>query len=268
MSKRDIKDRLDTIRICTDSSVETVVTYWLIDCMMHHLMHTGPELFWRAPYNTPIAPMLRARADQEVVRLHVFLCGSVLCKTCRAVGKKKLATCSTDLCGKPLTDGLSIRGLEDLKNHRDVVGHPLTWHLDRAGIRKFVDKKRDRFDIRPALIWDIHRSIVDAQTAAGATASVLDIEIGRYETEVLDSILRLSMRPGLPLFDHDALTNSMTALWKKNSGRVRETSRWPIPSEDRRGTQSSLREDEKGLVRQPEPVGSNPRLTQGPPPVR
>jgi hypothetical protein len=219
VSKRDIKDRLETIRICTDGSVETVIAYWLIERVAEHLLKVAPGLFWRPYYNTPLVPMLRAHADTEVIRIHAFLCGWALCKGCRAVGKKKLATCSTELCGKPLTDGLSLRGLEDLKNHRDVAGHPLTWHLDRAGVRKFVDTKRDRFDVRPALLWDIHRSIVDAQIAAGAPASVLDVTISPYRTGVVHSILSLCMRPGLPPFDETALVESMTKLWMKARGQ-------------------------------------------------
>ena len=180
-----------------------------------HLLKVAPQLFWRPYYNTPLVPMLRAHADTEVIRLHAFLCGSALCTGCRAVGKKKLATCSTALCEKPLTDGLSLRGLEDLKNHRDVVGHPLTWHLNRTGARQFVDTKRDRFDVRPALLWDIHRSVVDAQIAAAVSATVLDLTITPYRTGVVHSILSLCLHSGIPPFDETALVEAMTSLWKK-----------------------------------------------------
>jgi hypothetical protein len=81
------------------------------------LLTVAPELFWRPYYNTPLVPMLRAHTDTEVVRLHAFLCDSSVCKSCRAVGKKKQSTCTNDLCDKPLSDGISVRGLDDLNNH-------------------------------------------------------------------------------------------------------------------------------------------------------
>jgi hypothetical protein len=173
----DVKSRLDTMRICTDGQVESVIVCRVIDGIGTHLLAKDPGLYWRPYYNTPLVPMLRAYANEQIVRMHAFLCGSGLCKTCRAAGKKQ-KTCTGVRCGKPITDGIAIRGLEDLKNHRDVLGHPLTWHLDRRGVRQFVDAKRDRYDVRPAPLWDIHRSIVDAQVAAGVSATALDLKFG------------------------------------------------------------------------------------------
>jgi hypothetical protein len=208
--------RLETIRICTDSSVDTLIAYWLIDRVAHHLFSAAPGLFWRPYYNTPLMPMLRAHADAEVIRIHAVLCGTSLCKTCSAAGKKQ-NTCVDGRCGKALTDGLSLRGLGDLKNHRDVLGHPLTFQLDRPAVRKFVDDKRHVADLRPALMWDIHRSIVDAQIAAGvAGATVLDVTIGPYQTSVLESILRLCWKPDVPPFSDVALAEWMTDFWRKD----------------------------------------------------
>ncbi len=214
MSGRDIKGRLETIRICTDGSVATVIVQWLIDAVAGHLLQVAPAMFWRPYYNTPLVPMLRAHADREIIRFHAFVCGSALCKTCRAAGKKR-STCTNDLCDKAMSDGITLRGLDDLKNHRDVLGHPLTHQLERPKVRKFVDDRRDREDVRPALMWDIHRSIVDAQTAAGAKAKVVDVTIGPYQTDVLDSILRLCLQPHHPPIERDVLTELMTALWNK-----------------------------------------------------
>jgi len=187
------------MRICTDTSVETLIVYWLILGIADHLSAKAPGLFSRPYYNTPLVPMLRGHADEQIVRIYAFLRGSALCKICRATGKKQ-KTCAEARCEKPITHGISIRGLDDLKNHRDVIGHPLTWQLDRAGVRKFVEAKRDRRDVRPALVWDIHRSIVDAQVAAGVSASVLNPKFGPYQTQVLDSILRLCLRPAFPQY--------------------------------------------------------------------
>jgi len=210
----DVKRRLETMRICTDGPVETLIVHWLTQGIANHLLSKDPGLFSRPYYNTPLVPMLRAHADEQIVRIYAFLCGSPLCKTCRAAGKKQ-KTCVEARCQKPITHGIAIRGLDHLKNHRDVLGHPLTWHLDRAGVRRFVDSKRDRNDVRPALIWDIHRSIVEAQVAAGVSATVLDLKISPYHTEVLDSVLRLCLRPEVPAAPDAVLTEYMNALWKK-----------------------------------------------------
>ena len=158
--------------------------------------------------------MLSAYANEQVVRLHAVLCGTSLCKTCRAAGRKQKG-CANVRCGKSLTDGIALRGLDHLKNHRDVLGHPLTFQLDRPGVVKFVEDKRDRRDVRPALAWDIHRSIVDAQVAAGEAATVLDMAISPYQTNVLDSILRLCLKPGIAPMPEDWLTDLLTNLWKK-----------------------------------------------------
>jgi hypothetical protein len=215
-SVSDVKSRLETIRVCTDSSIDTLMAYWLIHRVAHHLCSAAPKLFWRPYYNTPLMPMLRAHADAQVVRIHAVLCGTSLCNTCSAAGKKQTA-CANGRCGKALSDGLSLRGLGDLKNHRDVLGHPLTFQLDRPAVRKFVDDKRDIADVRPALVWDIHRSIVGAQIAAAVSgAAVLDVTIRPYQIAVLESILRLCLKPDVPSFGDVALAEWMTEFWKKD----------------------------------------------------
>ncbi|HEY4395827.1 MAG TPA: hypothetical protein VGP64_17285 [Polyangia bacterium] len=217
MSK-DVKDRLRDMRIGTDSEIETLIHCWVIELVAQHLLSAGPELFWRPFYNTPLVPMLRARAHEQVVWVYAWLCGSALCKSCHPTGKKQ-SSCTKVRCDKPLTDGTTLRGLDHLKNHRDVVGHPLTHQLDRAAVRKFVADKRDRRDLRPAVLWDVHRSIVDAQIAAGDVATVLDVKFGPNETQVLDSILRLCLKPDVPPPIPDAaMPDFMAKIWEK--GRV------------------------------------------------
>ncbi len=211
----DAVGHLKTMRVCTDSSVETLVGCWLIERVASHLFTAAPSLFWRSYYNTPLRPMLRSHADAEVMRMYAMLCGKALCDDCRTAGRRQQA-CAKRLCGKALAEGMCIRGLDDLKNHRDVLCHPLTFQLDRAAVRQFVDADRDAADVRPALIWDIHRSIVEAQVAAGVSASVVEIKIGPYQTGVLESILRLCWRDGVPPFGEVALTEWMREFWQKD----------------------------------------------------
>jgi hypothetical protein len=211
----DTKDRLETMRICTDGQVETVISCWVIEVVAQHILSVGPELFRRPWFNTPLVPMLRARADEQVVRMHAVLCGTSRCKTCHPTGKTQ-KTCTEPRCGKPITDGISLRGLDHLKNHRDVLGHPLTFQLDRAAARTFVADERDRHDLRPAVIWDVHRSIVDAQIAAGAPATVLDLKFGPEQTQVVESILALCLKPGTPPpIPSDVMPDFMAKIWEK-----------------------------------------------------
>lgn len=212
---RDVQGRLRTMRVCTDGSVSTLIGCWLMNRVASHLCTAAPGLFWRPYYNTPLVPMLRALADAQIIRIYAMLCGSALCKSCRMAGKHQSA-CTKPLCGKSLAEGIGLRGLEDLKNHRDVLCHPLTFQLDRAGVRKFVDADRDRADVRPALVWDIHRSIVEAQAAAGMSATVVDIDMGPYQSTALASILRLCWREGALPFSDAALAEWMMEFWKKD----------------------------------------------------
>lgn len=211
----DTKDRLETIRVCTDTVVEKLIRCWVIEAVAHHMYSTTPELFWRVPHNTPLGPMLKSQADEQVVRLHAVVSGKSLCGTCRAAGNKQKA-CPDVRCGKPLADGISLRGLDDLKNHRDVLGHPLTFQLDRPAARQFVEDKRDLYDLRPAVVWDVHRSIVEAQVAAGViSATVLEITFGPDQTNVLDSILRLCLKPGIGTMPEADLADIMAAVWEQ-----------------------------------------------------
>jgi hypothetical protein len=81
-------------------------------------------------------------------------------------------------------------------------------------VRKFVDDDRHYADARPALIWDVHRSIVDAQVAAGASATVIDVQVGGREINVLGSILRLCWRG--PAISDDILITLMAKAWTKD----------------------------------------------------
>jgi hypothetical protein len=186
-----LQSRLETLRVGTDHVVETVIACGLIDRVVDHFFRTAPQFFSIPYYNTPLWPMLSDHADASVIRLAAVLDGTSLCKNCRAAGARhKQKNCVSATCEKTLTDGIALRGLEDLKNHRDVLGHPLTFQLSRPGVVRFVAAKRHYADARPALVWDIHRSIVDAQVAAGTKATVLDITPGAREVIVAASMLR------------------------------------------------------------------------------
>jgi hypothetical protein len=261
---RPLQRRLEGARVCTDNLVETVITCWLVERVASHLFQAAPRLFELPYYNTPLVPMLRDHADAAIVQMHAVLSGDSLCKSCRAKGAKQKA-CTGSPCGENLARGMGLRGLEDLKNHRDVIGHPMTYQLNRAGVRKFVDAKRHYADVRPAVIWDVHRSIVDAQLAAGASATVLDVKVGRREASVLDCILRLCWRG--PDWGEPALIEWMTEFWTRDRTWFEAHPDGQYPRKTDKELDEIFQKWKAGWEesrRAPPPAGVKPRRPQGP----
>lgn len=114
---------LKDLRLFTEHDVEVVIRNHLMVRVADHICTAAPRLFWR-PYNdSPLLPPIHAQTDRAILSIYSFLCGRSLCFTCKP-HKKKLANCTHLLCDRPMADGLPIRGLVDLKNHRDVICHP------------------------------------------------------------------------------------------------------------------------------------------------
>lgn len=60
--------------------------------------------------------------------------------------------------------GNVYRRSEDLRNHRDVLCHPLRYYLSRKTLQPFLNAKRDRRDNRAAILWDLRKEVEDAST--------------------------------------------------------------------------------------------------------
>lgn len=99
----------------------------------------------------------------------------------------------------------TIRRKEDIFLHRNALSHPATvkW---RKKMIPFIEAKRDAYDLRPALLWDLHRSINDELRASGEKPT-FEALVGTTEMGImLRSILDLARGPGLELWPVDAYT--------------------------------------------------------------
>jgi hypothetical protein len=206
---------LKDLRLFTEHDVEVVIGNHLMVRVADHICTAAPQLFWR-PYNdSPLLPSIHAQTDRAILSMYSFLCGKSLCSACKP-HKKRLTNCAHLLCDRPMTDGLPIRGLVDLKNHRDVICHPLTHQLDRSGVCRFVGEDRHYRDVRAAIVWDIHRSMNQALTAAGEPPDDLEIDMENDTCSVLACVLSLCWKPGVTAVGVTELKHLMEESWRKD----------------------------------------------------
>jgi hypothetical protein len=208
-------ERLKTAREFTADQVETVIKAHLIRRVADFLLRAAPELFAHLYYNSPLFPLLRSHADAALVRMHAMLCGRALCRDCRP-NERKQPGCTNENCGRSWTDGFPIRGLVDLTNHRDAICHPFAHQLTRKRVVKFTEDRRHTRDLQAALVWDIHRSLNEALTAAGDPHSDLDIAVRGDTTYQLDVILRRCWKPGVAPASEQALKDWLEEAWRKD----------------------------------------------------
>jgi hypothetical protein len=209
----DTISALRAVRIGTDFQVGTIIANHLILTVADHICTSAPGLFSRVYYNSPIVPALNAQSDNALVWIYTAICGTALCKTCRATGKK-LPSCDNGLCDQPWPGIELLRGLTDLKNHRDVVSHPFTHQLDRRGVRAFIEERRDSEDLRPALVWDVHRSINDALRGLGSPEPELCVTIHDDTCGTLECLLSLCLRKEVQPIGLVALREWLEDAWR------------------------------------------------------
>ena len=97
------------------------------------------------PGNTLVYPALVALQDRAVVKIAAILqSGSFL----------------ADVTG-------TIRSKADLVLHRHYLSHPFNVKWKHDDMQKFYDERRHQSDVRPALIWNMQRSINDELLGLG-----------------------------------------------------------------------------------------------------
>ena len=99
----------------------------------------------------------------------------------------------------------TIRRKEDIFLHRNALSHPATvkW---RKKMVPFIEAKRDAYDLRSALLWDLHRSINEELRASGGAPSFEALVATPEMGLMLWSILDLARGPGLKLWPVEAYT--------------------------------------------------------------
>lgn len=93
---------------------------------------------------------------------------------------------------RPLTT--EIRRRAELISHRHAISHPITIEWRNPKMQAFCDAGRQYSDLRPALIWDMKRSIDDELRRMGREPKIAEVPIGEPQVMVLEAILHLSAR--------------------------------------------------------------------------
>ena len=90
----------------------------------------------------------------------------------------------------------TIRRQEDLDLHRDAVSHPATVKWRRKDRQAFFDAQREWKDFRPALIWDLQKSINEELRANGQRTHNEEINVTMAMADMLRSVLALAANDG------------------------------------------------------------------------
>jgi hypothetical protein len=105
---------------------------------------------------------------------------------------------------------VNIRGRPELERHRDALSHPATLQWRRPDRQAFHNENRVWLDLRPAIIWDLQRSINEALQARGQRTYNDDIPITHEMSEMLHLILQLSVNEGFQPHDPGTLLPFLT----------------------------------------------------------
>jgi hypothetical protein len=97
----------------------------------------------------------------------------------------------------------TIRNKEELFLHRNAVSHPMTVDWRSEEMHAFKEAKRDWKDNRPALLWDLHRSINEELRAQGQKPRIETVTVTKDMGVMLHTILSLSCSPAFPLYPAD-----------------------------------------------------------------
>lgn len=96
---------------------------------------------------------------------------------------------------RALTIPTEVRRKSDLRLHRHAVSHPLTLTWRDKDMQRFQLEQQRQPDFRPALVWDLQRSVNDLLRSRGLTPGVEEIDVAPEMVLSLCTILRFSMRP-------------------------------------------------------------------------
>jgi hypothetical protein len=132
---------------------------------------------------------------------------------------------------------VQLRGLDALKLHRDALSHPVTVRWRSPKKQAFFEDHRQWSDFRPALVWDLQRSINEQLRARGLKTFNDDIPVTWAMAEMLNLILRLSVNDGPSVPSVPAVSELMTWLGSAKDKYLRDFEAYPdgrLPKRNRR----------------------------------
>ena len=140
---RDPVKNLEVVALFISSSVQQALQASVVELYSIQIFASDKERYRTHPMNCLHGAGLRAIQQQSLLHIDAVLQSPQL---------------------QPLP--VQVRRKFDLMLHRNKIAHPLEvkW---RKAMSEFVQEKRDLYDYKPALIWDMQRSINDALRARG-----------------------------------------------------------------------------------------------------
>jgi hypothetical protein len=95
-----------------------------------------------------------------------------------------------------------LRGTLDLEFHRHALSHPRTVRWRKSGMQEFFDAKRHWKDNRPAIVWDLQRSINEEMVKVRLTPKLSSVPVTPDLAILAATILRCSVKvesvPAIP----------------------------------------------------------------------
>ena len=160
----------DVYDIVTASFVTFVADAWFDQCSVGEQR----ERFRTNPANTILYRGLKALEGRATVRVHEML--------------------NDELKLLPITT--TIRRKADVRLHRLALSHPATIKWRDKEMQVFAEADREGYDWRPALVWDLQRSINEELRKHGKQTHIETVP-ATYDMAVsLHAILNLSRCPG------------------------------------------------------------------------
>ncbi len=132
------------------------------------------RLFRTNPANTLTYGCLSARVDRAVVHVADTL-------------KEKKGT-------PPI--GIEVRRKLELALHRDALSHPATVEWWNPRMQEFVDADRGAYEYRPALLWDLSRSINEELRKGNLRVQNESVMVTWEMAVMLCAILEMSLSTG------------------------------------------------------------------------
>ena len=163
--------RLKMVKLFTSLEVQFALQCSFVTIAADYLFENMLDLFASNPGNT--LPYMAIRALEERSVVHIA----------EALTQKKL-----------FPEGMTIRKKIDLIMHRHSLSHPYTTKWKKPSMQEFSDQKRRWRDLRPALVWDMQRSLNDEFRKYGLTLENEDICVSTAMVMCLELIFRLSMK--------------------------------------------------------------------------
>jgi hypothetical protein len=168
---RDPVKNLDVVAQFISPYVAQALQASMVELYVMGLFSSNKEHYAGHPMNSMHGSALHALQQQSLVHIDAVLQSPVL---------------------QPLP--VKVRRKFDLMLHRNKIAHPLEvkW---RKAMSKFINEKRDLYDYKPALIWDMQRSVNDELRQRGMRVHNEAVSVTWDMAVMTEVITRAALKP-------------------------------------------------------------------------